>query len=437
MTKKNVWAVLAVCAVTLASCASVEHYKAIDSSFSMGDYPQALRLVEAEKGKGYRDKDAVLYNLDAGLLAHYARDYELSSRHLGDAEKGIEAAFTKSVSQGAASYLVNDMTIEYAGEDYEDLYLNVFNSLNYYHKGSLDGALVEVRRIDNKLKYLTSKYGKEISNAQKAALEKNEDVPYDASAYSTKFSNSALARYLGMLFYRADGLVDDARIDRDQVKLAFASQKGVYPFPVPKSLDDELSIPRGKARINVIGFCGQGPVKKEEVTRIPLGGMNWIKLSLPVMTSRPSAVSRISVSVDGGDTFDLELLEDLGAVAAETFKAKAGLIYFKTVIRSIAKTATSAALEDQADKGGEGALFLSLLSLGTQIYAEASEQADLRLGRFFPGKAYVGGITVAPGVYSYTVQYFNASGQLIDSARFEGVDVRPGRLNLSEAICVK
>lgn len=439
MNKASFAVLAAVCVSAFASCASVEHHKGPDASFGAGDYASALKQVTKQKGKGYRDKDAVLFDLDVGMLLHYSGDIEGSSKRLREAERGIERAFTKSVTQGVSSYLVNDSTKEYPGEDYEDIYLNVFNSLNFYRSGSLDGALVEIRRIDNKLKVLTTKYGVATSNAQRAALEKNKDVPFDASAHSTKFANSALARYLGMLFYRADGMYDDARIDRDQVRLAFANQKNVYAFPVPKSLDDELTVPRGMGRINVISFSGKGPIKTEKVDRIFLNGKNWIKIALPVITKRPSAVARIDVLLEDGRSFDLELIEDMAAVSAETFKVKAGFIYFKTILRSIAKTATSMALEKSAKKtkDSDGAFLLGLLSLGTQIYAEASEQADLRIARYFPGKAHVGGITVEPGTYSFTVRYFNGANRLIDSVRFDSVEVQPDRLSLSEAVCVK
>ncbi len=78
-----------------------------------------------------------------------------------------------------------------------------------------------------------------------------------------------------------------------------------------------------------------------------------------------------------------------------------------------------------------------MLSLSTQIYAEASEQADLRLSRYFPSSALVGGINLDPGVYSYTVRYYNSANQLISEIPFRDVQVRANALNLTEAICIK
>ncbi len=428
---------LPICAV-LVSCASVGHYEAIDSQVSSGDYPAAYAKVQASKGE-YRDIDYVLYKLDAGLLAHYSGNWNDSRKLLGEAERGIEAAFTKSVTQEVSSFLVNDTTKEYPGDDYEDVYLNVFNALNYYHQGSMEGALVEIRRIDNKLKYISTKYKRAISNAQRAALDKKNTVPYDPEQATVKFTNSALARYLSMLMYRGEGKYDDARIDRDNVRLAFADQPSVYTFPPPASLDDELNVPKGMARLNVISFYGPSPVKTENATRILIGPGNWVKIALPVITQRPTAVARVEVALDSGQTFNLEKIEDLGAVAAETFKQKAAFIYFKSVMRSAAKTTSSLLLEkgaDKADDAGAG-LLLGILSVGAQVYAEASEQADLRISRYFPSKAAVGGVSLVPGTYSFSVRYYSASNVLIHEERFQDVTVAPGGLNLTEAICIK
>jgi len=424
-----------------ASCASTAHYDKVDSSIAAGDYASGLEQIRAEKDKAYQPKDKVLYYLDEGMLAHYAKDYQGSLKSLGTAERAIEAAFTKSVTLAVSSYLVNDTTLEYPGEDYEDIYLNAFNALNYFYfqNGATEDALVEIRRVDNKLKFLSTKYGTAITKAQSAVLEKSNDIPYDSAATRINFTNSALARYLAMLFYRGEDKQDDARIDRNEIKLAFANQPSMYGFPLPSSIANELEVPDGMARLNIVSFSGLSPVKTESTIRIPLGNMHWLKVAVPVITQRHSAVARTEVTLDSGEKFNLELIEDLGAVAIETFKQKAALIYFKTVMRSLVKTSSSMVLDDQSNKAGDAntALLLGVLSIGTQIYAEASEQADLRLSRYFPSKAYVGGINIAPGKCSYTVRYYDASGRQIQQARFENVEIRANQLNLSEAICIK
>jgi hypothetical protein len=333
---------------------------------------------------------------------------------------------------------VNDTTRDYDGEDYEDIYINAFNALNYYHRNEPEDAMVEIRRMTDKLQYLSSKYGTIITNLQRQALEENAIVPADKNIPSV-FSDSALARYMGMLFYRGAGRRDDARIDGDLLRVAFANAPAVYPHPAPSSLAGELDIPRGMARLNVIAFGGLSPVKEQETLRIPIPPARYVKIALPTLVLRPSAIRRVEVAMDKGETFTLELLEDIEAVARETYKEKEKVIYLKTIIRATIKGAASSVLEaaaEEQDDGGLG-LILGILSLGAQVYAEASEQADLRISRYFPGKAFVGGINLRPGTYSFWVRYYGQSGEPIAAFRYEDVPVMENRLNLAEAVCLK
>jgi hypothetical protein len=418
------------------SCATGNPYTKIDAAVEQGNHQDGIVLIEKDKKTIYRDKDAILYYLDKGLIAHYAEHYDDSTQLLQEGERAIEAAFTKSITMELGSYLLNDKTKEYDGEDYEDIYINAFNALNYYHEHKLEDALVEIRRMNNKLRFLGSKYGELRTNLQQKALAEGGSVPPNPEV-STQFSDSALARYLGMLFYRAAGNYDDARIDRDQLKVAFANAPSVYAYPAPLSLDEELGLPPGKARLNVIGFSGLSPVKNEETVRIPLPNLRYVKIALPVMVSRPSQVNRIEVVFDDGNRFDLALLEDMEAVARETFKEKINLIYMKSVIRATLKGVASSILDAAADEtDGSTSLLLSVLSLGAQVFAETSEQADLRISRYFPAKAYVGGITLDPGTYSFTTYYYGANGRPVASFK-NTVTVQADNLNLVEIVCLK
>jgi hypothetical protein len=423
--------------VLFLSCATTNPYGRVDDAVYRDDYPEGIARIEKDRKSLYRDKDILLYYLDGALLNHYALRYEESSQLFQAGERAIEDAYTKSITMEIGTYILNDTTREYGGEDYEDIYINVFNALNYYHLGSIEDAMVEIRRMNNKLQFLASKYGVITSKLQQKALEDAVTVPSNPDA-DTHFFNSALARYLGMLFYRGTGRADDARIDRDQLKLAFANAPGVYTYPLPSSIDDELTIPPGKARLNVIAFSGLGPIKAEETLRIPVSRNQYVKIALPVLVQRPSQVSRIEVFLDTGEQFSLELLEDIEAAARETFKERADLIYLKSVIRAVLKTASSSILDSASDEVGGGAgLALGILSIGAQIFAEASEQADLRISRYFPARAYAGGINLDPGVYSLTVNYYTAGGQLAASFDQKNIVIAENQLNLTEVVCLK
>jgi hypothetical protein len=301
--------VLSLVVFLFFSCAS-DPFARVDGKVEDRDYAGSVTLLEKEKRSLYTGRDTVLYYLDKGMLAHYAGLYKDSSDLLESGERAIEAAFTKSITQEIGTYLVNDTTRDYDGEDYEDIYTNTFNALNYYHQDELEDAMVEIRRMSNKLQYLSAKYGAIISNLQQKALEEQTAIPPDENAPS-QFSDSALARYIGMLFYRGAGRWDDARIDGDRLRVAFANAPEVYHYPEPSSLGEELDIPGGMARLNVIAFGGLSPVKEEVTLRIPIPPARYVKIALPKMVSRPSEIGRIEVALDGGERFPLELLEDI------------------------------------------------------------------------------------------------------------------------------
>jgi hypothetical protein len=428
--------VLALAGGIFASCATAS-FQRVDNALGAGRYGDSVRFLEDDRFSLYGSGDNILYYLDKGMLAHYAGLYPESSGLLESGERAIEEAYAKSIVQELGTYLLNDNVRDYAGEDYEDIYINTFNALNYYHRGDLEEALVEIRRMNNKVQNLADRYGVVRSALQQKALEESLPVPSNPEAPSA-FNDSALARYLGMLFYRGSGRPDDARIDGEYLRLAFANSPALYPQPLPSSLEQELDIPPGLARLNVLAFAGLSPVKKAETLRQPLGENRYLKISLPYMVYRPSAAARVEIVFDDGRRFNLELLEDIEAVARETYKAREGLIYLKTIIRASLKSAGSAVFDAMAeDTEGDAGLVYSILSLGSQIFAEASEQADIRISRYFPARAYVGGINLSPGRYSCEAYYYSAAGKLVASFRYEDILVQENRLNLVEVICLK
>jgi hypothetical protein len=420
----------------LWSCAG-SSFAVVDNELEHNSYADSAKLLEKNKKALYKNGDIILYCLDKGMLHHYAQQYSESSKLLEEGERAIENAFTRSITQELFTYLVNDNVRDYGGEDYEDIYINVFNALNYYHRGDQEGAMVEIRRMNNKLRYLAVKYDAAITALQRKALEEGARIPPNKDAPS-QFSDSALARYLGMLFHRGAGQYDDARIDRDWLLAAFANSPSIYTNEIPESLSGEMEIPEGMARLNVLAFGGLSPIKQEDALRIPLPDYGWIKIALPEMVSRHSEIHRIELVLDDGQRFSLELLEDMDAVAKETFKTRQQLVYIKTILRATVKAAGSSIMGAIArERDGFDRLILGLSSIAAQVYAEASEQADLRVSRYFPARAYVAGINLPPGHYSFSIKYYNRSGNEIASIRREGMNIRENALNLAQSVCLK
>ncbi len=76
------------------------------------------------------------------------------------------------------------------------------------------------------------------------------------------------------------------------------------------------------------------------------------------------------------------------------------------------------------------------VSIARKASVDSSEAADIRMGRYFPDKAYVGGINLEPGIYSATVTFYN-QGKVIAIDDFTELNVRANALNLIEAARLK
>lgn len=432
----------------------------VDKAARNGNYEEAIQRLSGEgRDEFYSEKDKVLYYLDVGMLQHYARNWDDSSENFEQAEMLIEEYFTKSIKQAAGSLLLNDTVMDYAGEDYEDIYLNVFKAINYIKEDQFDGAFVEIKRVNNKLNLLEDKY-----QGLAEQYNRSDEAKISVEAGESKFYNSALARYLSMIIYRADGNWDSARIDYQEMQEAFAKQKNIYDFPLP--LDEGvLDRPKG-GKLSVLAFTGESPIKRASTFRIvtysnrleisteqessegmmQLSSYNTIawpgmeggyrfKFQLPRMVRRGSRVERIRVIVDGSPLGEPKKLESLQKVAQETFSVKLPVIYLKTITRTVVKGLIAQKGKEKmrqagVNSGSVAGLAAGLLgSVATDVAVEASEKADLRTSRYFPAFAYVGEWDVPEGTHNVKVEYYSATG-LLATRNLGDVEVSSDDTNL-------
>jgi len=438
------------------SCASKKknEFQEIDTAVEKSDFQAGIENVRrGQEGRRprYHARNAVSLFLDKGLLEYYAGEYHDSSESLQRAEQLIQEAQTKSISENFLSYIANDNTKEYPGVDFENLYINVFNALNYYNRGELDGALVEIRKLtmtgSGKL-YLLGRQeeGAKRNVVADAVTELAKlgftDFPELPESKPVNFSDSALVRYLSALFYLGDRNMDSARIEFELINGAFASNPNIYSFPMPNAVEAARNVPAGATRLNIIGFTGLSPIKEEQkfnqIFPIFQNKVLWYpEFKLPVMVKRPSRIDRVEIVV-GNEKFDLELLEDMGAIVEETYNATFTTIFLKTYIRTLLKYAAvdiAAELARQNAPNEMLALAAVAGALGAKATFDASERADLRMARYLPDRALIGGINLEPG--SHTVQVHYYSGNFLIDQEVHTVNVRPNALNLIQVVNLK
>ena len=450
---------LLLCLFLIAGCGSVAtrkgFYEPITADLRKNDFDAAVAKIEKAKADGkYGQKDRFLYWLDSGLAYHYASRFEQSNQRLTDAEDAADELFTKSISRAASSLLLNDNVLEYSGEDYEVLYTNLMKALNYVSSDDFDDTFVEIKRANEKLDLLEQKYRKAAEEFSQSSQADSGEVKIDYDVKRVRFNNDAFARYLSMHTYAAEGKLDDARIDYDMLHRAFREQPHVYNFDVP---DVKYHSP-DKAVLSIVGLAGLSPVKEALNLRIrtdkdlnlvqvlytdphgdeteygqlpmPVSEDYYFKFSIPHVVSRPSFIRRVRVTSNGQAIGELQLLEDVGAVAKETFEAKKSLIYLRTVARAIAKGLAAHKAKEKMDTGGLGGW---LKKAAVDVATDISESADLRCSRLLPGKIYVGDFEIEPGVYDLTIEFLDENGDLVSATDVSGYEVLKKDLNLVEA----
>lgn len=458
MVKKAKNIVFAFFTILLFSCQSLyterEHYYEIDEALGVGDTSKALELLESNKNNFYAEKDRVLYYLEIGMLHRYNGEYEKSNEALTKAEYAIEELLTTSISKGILSGVLNDNALDYPGEDYEDIYINVFKSLNYINLEKYEEALVEVRRVNNKLNYLEDKYSDSIDQ-----FNNKEELHVPKGKFD--FHNDALARYLGVIAYRMDRMVDDSRIEQDKLLEAYRLQSHLYNFPTPtipkKTQSDD------KVLLNLFAFTGLPPEKIPETLRISSGsgsllimadsntsedtdtflgfnsvahstlsdGIN-VKIQIPRLVKRESVVSKVEVIVDGYSYGYLEKIESLDNIAIETFKAKQPLIVGKTVIRALAKAIVSESSQSVIEEN-YGAGWGLLAGLAGDIYMNVTENSDLRLSRYFPSNISGLELELEKGIYNISLIYYDHYGSKIYQKDFIDYSVDYSKVNILES----
>jgi hypothetical protein len=197
-------------------------------SAQQGDY------VSAEQGITKNLKpdgaDRLLYNLELAVLKHLQGQYTESNRLLGVAERIAEDLETTSVGNSLAAFMTNPRQGDYAGSDFEKVFINYYKALNYLALASqaatkndrldaIESARIESRRLGIRLNALNSDKGtyQEQKDKDEQLFSQIMDV-FDKLQGNLidfdklEYRDDAMAHYLTGISFEANGEFDNARI---------------------------------------------------------------------------------------------------------------------------------------------------------------------------------------------------------------------------------
>lgn len=406
---------LVFAALSLGGCATFSDSFAPIENHLLQDQPRlALQALEKQK---YGMGDRVLYLLDKGMLLRMVNDYAGSNQAFEAAKKRIDELYGASVSQTAASFLVNDSTRAYAGEPYERALIHLYMALNYLQLGKLDDARIEAQQVE---------------------LTEREEVQ---SVSKRRYMDDGLARYLTGKIYEELGEWSDARISYRQAYDAYREYARRFGFVMPRfveydllrltqreGLNDEyrrlskrFALPvaapdptrRGRGEIIFMLHEGLAPIKREHSTTVvnPQNG-RLIRISLPAYERRNDPVVGARITV--GDTVaTTELADDINNLALQDLEARMSAITARALARAVAKDIT--ARQAQKENG--------LLGLAVNLTNVLTERADTRSWLTLPATIHLADMVLAPGTYTVKVELLGRSGAVLAVHEFANVSV--------------
>ncbi len=423
-----------VMTLMLQGCAmSVEFYHQVDSHVSTNRFDLAAKVVEDNQEK-YGENNSVLYNLETGLLRHYAGEYDASNVHFLQSEREMDELYTQSVSTGVGSFVINDNLLPYEGEDFEKVYVNLFLALNYAGLGRIEDAIVEARKVDLKLNEYSKQYhGK------------------------NSFRQDAFVRYLMGVLYEAAGELNDAYISYKQAYEAYRDYDTLYATGCPSYLksdliraagglgfDDDLNEfeslfgmqhaapTRDQGTLMLIIYSGKGPVKEELRMRVSImdkdGTVHTFVAAVPKFRSRQNSVRsyRVSLRGDGASgEATAELGENVSAIAARNLDERIAMIYLKTAGRALLKFLAAEKAKKEMKKKDDSPLANFLTSVVVDAAYDASEKADIRVWRALPHDIQLARFQLPEG--TYTLRISDEFSRQVDS---RSVTIKTGTVSV-------
>jgi uncharacterized protein len=428
-------------AFLLSGCATYsDSFAPIQGALAAQQYDAALKDIDKEsKSK----KDHVLYLLNKGMVLRMKRDFTGSNQALEAAKLEMDQLYAASVSENAMSFLINDATVSYGGEDYEQVLIHLYMALNYLELGQEDEARVEAQQVDVTLREISSK------------------------VLGSKYTQDAFSLYLSGMIYEDLGEWSDAMISYRQAYNAYKKYPASFGMPIPDTLKHDLlrlsqreglrneaarygkefGIPlnadapdAGAPAAGQLVFIlnnGLAPIKREKVgtflapapstvTAGTAAAPVYVTIALPYYESRPNDVTDFRVAV-AGKLATGELVENIDAIARASLDSHMAAIMARSIARAVAKAAIQEAVDRAGQNGNRDTAAAALLgSIAVRIAAIATEHADTRSWLTLPASIQMTRLALPPGQYTIKVDLLDAGGNVVSTREYPGIAISAG-----------
>lgn len=382
-----------------------------------GAIKPALEQIEKNnQGLVSKDKD-LLYYMEKGQVLFLNSDYQAGRDTWLKGDEIVrqwEDEFKTNPEKlfgDIGSYLVNDKTRRYDGQDYEKVFLSASLTLNHIMLGNYDHARVEMKKTYEREKLIEAfrekEYDKlkEEGEKQQVSTDMKQMKDYPMAELDTPevrelkngFQN-AFAHYLAGYFFEVTNEPSLAEVGyRNAVQLAPSKRI------TRAGLSNVGRMKPGANESDVLFVIESGfaPSWKSVTIPIPIPrqkGLIATPLSFPVIKAENRGFVPPSLAI-AGKQLPVETIVNVDAMARRMLKDQMPGILLRTTIRAVVKSV----LQETANRKGG-----ALLGAITTIASVATEQADDRSWRTLPERVSIARAILPQG--KQTVQFQTGTG---------------------------
>ena len=413
----------------LCACAgpSLQYKKDISKLMANQNFENASAKIKNNQKKQYGKKNAVLYNLDLALVEQAAYDTKNSTANFLEAQKLNEDLFTKSISQNLGTLIINDNTLPYKMQMYEQAFTYFFTAMNFLAQDNFEDAAVEMR----KAVFFLDRY-------RESTKKVYNDEPF--------------VQYFASMVFEDIGQLSSARIARTNALNAYEKLKGYFEAWAPNS-----ALPPNYKELGeliFIHYSGKSPIKISSQVSVSWDRLGFIlnnnnslqgtpkqtidavfsglygrtiAISYPSYIDNPYFGRSSAIVLPNGQKIATKNVADLASAAKLTLQEESNAIWARTATRVATKFILSKQAHDIANKNTDNKNATLLIDLATTIFNTATEQADTRSWFTLPAQIKMANVFLEPGEYDIDFYNYNNAGMPIDTYHFDKVKIKKGQ----------
>lgn len=444
---------------TLCACAPKVATKDLHAQLDTSSTDQLLATMQSDENF----KTEMWHNLNIARLLQNRGQYKESITYFNSAEAILNEyeerakISMRNVGSGAGSMLFSKGSERYYGKGYERSLMHTLNGLNYLMLGDIDGAAIEMKKMEKRQEFWLSESEQKIKAAVDAQeKQKNKAVAdvkvppnysmramlddpevaeminnyQDSFSYTLSAIISAMAEdpeYSTVSCRRACALNKGAEALLASIKTTKGIMETVAPPPPPPpapeqtAKDKKSKTKKAEAKpapvapqqppapqevdVVVVALTGRAPALQIEKLPLPIGNLNYTTLDMPALAPASGDTNSVQLTMAEKAIPAPKLLRS-DKMAYKTLKDEMPAELAMAAVRAVSKGAAAYAANEA---GGELAGLITSITL--HISSSALEQG-YRNWELLPNSGYIATFT-APRGTEFTCNLYDKSYQLV------------------------